>query len=374
MAPGGGGPGVKRPKPDEDEATKKLLQNNKYFTWDDPDSDIIVQRGEKEKAPPYFIPDKDLTRLRTLANNAKVTATYKLTGQGIKIVCPTVEEYNKMGRLLKTWKYHFYTHDLPGSRPFKVVIRGLGDFSVESVTAALKQEKLEPLKVFKMTRRDQQEKNYRDHLFLVHFPKGATTLKRLKEIKALDQIIVQWETYRGANRSVTQCQNCLAFGHGTRNCFMDTRCTNCGGKHKNEDCIAETKCGNCQGKHQGTDAKCPARNKFIEIRKKASGPKKVTRVQPVINNDNFPPLPVPVVVPKPAPPKVPIPGFPKVSDNKSPHQREDGPSAGAGASQELFSKEELVRIFLEMSDALNSCVTRAEVIKTLGVFVIKYGR
>ncbi|KAL1403482.1 hypothetical protein pipiens_005669 [Culex pipiens pipiens] len=279
MAPGGGGTGVKRSKPDDDEATKKLLQNNKYFTWDDPDSEIIVQRGEKEKAPPYFIPDKDLTRLRTLANNAKVTATYKLTGQGIKIVCPTVEEYNKMGRLLKTWKYHFYTHDLPGSRPFKVVIRGLGDFSVESVTAALKQEKLEPLK-----------------------------------------------------------------------------------------------CGNCQGKHQGTDAKCPARNKFIEIRKKASGPKKVTRVQPVINNDNFPPLPVPVVVPKPAPPKVPIPGFPKVSDNKSPHQREDGPSAGASASQELFSKEELVRIFLEMSDALNSCVTRAEVIKTLGVFVIKYGR
>ncbi|KAL1383375.1 hypothetical protein pipiens_003367 [Culex pipiens pipiens] len=346
MAPGGGGTGVKRPKPDDDEATKKLLQNNKYFTWDDPDSEIIVQRCEKEKAPPYFIPDKDLTRLRTLANNTKVTATYKLTGQGIKIVCPTVEEYNKMGRLLKTWKYHFYTHDLPGSRPFKVVIRGLGDFSVESVTAALKQEKLEPLKVFKMTRRDQQEKNYRDHLFLVHFPKGATTLKRLKEIKALDQIIVQWETYRGANRSVTQCQNCLAFGHGTRNCFMDTRCTNCGGKHKNEDCIAEIKCGNCQGKHQGTDAKCPARNKFIEIRKKASGPKKVTRVQPVINNDNFPPMPVPVVVPKPALPKVPIPGFPK----------------------------ELARIFLEMSDALNSCVTRAEVIKTLGVFVIKYGR
>ncbi|KAL9702820.1 hypothetical protein quinque_006338 [Culex quinquefasciatus] len=146
----------------------------------------------------------------------------------------------------------------------------------------------------------------------------------------------------------------LAFGRGTRNCFMDTRCTNCGGKHKNEDCIAETKCGNCQGKHQGTDAKCPARNKFNE---------KVTRVQSV-----------PVVVPKPAPPKVPIPDFPKVSDNNSPHQREDGPSAGAGASQELFSKEELVRIFLEMSDALNSCVNRAEVIKTLGVFVIKYGR
>lgn len=248
MAPGCGGTGVKRPKPDDDEATKKLLQNNKYFTWDD----FFFF---------YFIPDKDLTRLRTLANNAK--ATYKLTGQGIKIVCPTVEKYNKMGRLLKTWKYHCYTHDLPGSRPFKVVIRGLGDFSVKSVTAALKQEKLEPLKVFKMTRRDQQEKNYRDHLFLVHFPKGATTLKQLKEIKALDQIIVQWETYRGANRSVTQCQNCLAFGHGTRNCFMDTRCTNCGGKHKNEDCIAETKCGNCQGKHQGTDAKCP--RTFLEL-------------------------------------------------------------------------------------------------------------
>lgn len=35
--------------------------------------------------------------------------------------------------------------------------------------------------------------------------------------------------------------------------------------------------------HPGTDAKCPARNGFIEIRKKASGPKKQWNVQPVPN-------------------------------------------------------------------------------------------
>lgn len=323
---------------------------------------------KKEKIPPIFTTSKDLAILRSEIILSGSKAEFKLCSQGTKIICPTVEDYNRVGNHLQKKSYEFHTHDLPGSRPFKVVIRGLPDFAVEDVQSELENLQLRPLKVFKMTRKDQEQKNYRDFLFLVHFAKGTTTLKQLQEIRAIHHIIVRWEAYRGTTRSVTQCQRCLRFGHGTRNCYMKPRCSKCGGGHVNNDCEAETRCGNCGNNHPGTDGKCPAREEFIQIRKKASGPKKTRRsTNPVFNPADFPPLPASEVTP--------TPGFPQVSSIPSPHQREQNqPGLGPSTSTGLYSPEELVRIFIEMSRTLNSCTTTAQQIETLGVFIIKYGR
>lgn len=48
-------------------------------------------------------------------------------------------------------------------------------------------------------------------------PRKRVTLNQLKEIRT-----IRWEPYRRTNKSVTQCQKCLRFGHGTRNCCMIT--------------------------------------------------------------------------------------------------------------------------------------------------------
>lgn len=371
---------MKRAKPGDGSGNSTpLLNSNPYGILTDNDDGQLLPK--KVKLPPIFTPYRDFTKLKGLMKEAKLTPVFKLCSQGTKILCSSLEEYNEVGRLLQRVKLGFYTHDVPGTRPFKVVIRGLPDVTAEEIQDELLLLKLKPIKVFKITRKDQAEKNYRDHLFLVHFEKGSTTLKQLQEIRSILQVIIRWEPYRGSNRPVTQCQKCLGFGHGTRNCYLTPRCTNCGQSHENQECQAQVKCANCGGEHLSTDVNCPARSKFIEVRRKASKPKKTGRppsADPAFEQANFPPLPVPPSSQqqRPAPPPVLIPGFQQVSPLISPHQRAWGDQSIPTTQKpgSLYSSEELVRIFLEMSEKLNSCTSKEEQITTLGVFIIRYGR
>ena len=340
--PPGGGSGSKRPKISDNSGGNALLAKNRFAALaNSKDEGLTVPK--KEKLPPFFTACKDIASLQQLLKEKALTPVFKLCSQGTKIICSSMDEYAKTGQLLHGAKLEFYTHDIPASRPFKVVIRGLPDFSVEDIKQELVYLKLKPIKVFKMTRKDQMEKNYRDHLVLVHFEKGTTTLKQLQEIRAILQVVVRWEAYRGSSRPVTQCKNCLGFGHGTKNCYLRRRCLNCGTIHeKPEDCKAATKCANCSGDHLSTEVSCPARNEFIEVRKKASRPKKNERAAASTldlgpmdfpNLTATPPAPPPAAGPsasrqanRPSAQQTPVPGFQQVSPKTSPHQRaQDNP-------------------------------------------------
>lgn len=373
---------MKRPKLDKGAGGKPApVPPNPYDILPDDDDGQSVPR--KVKLPPIFTPYRDYSKLLGLMKENNLAPVFKLCSQGTKILTSSLEEYNAVGKLLQQVKLGFYTHDVPGTRPFKVVIRGLPDVTPEEIQDELLLLKLKPIKVFKITRKDQAVKNYRDHLFLVHFERGSTTLKQLQEIRSLLQVIVRWEPYRGSNRPVTQCQKCLGFGHGTRNCYLTPRCPNCGQSHENRECEEAVKCANCGGEHLSTDVNCPARNEFIEVRRKASKPKKTGRpVDPVLQPADFPPLPAPVPnpqpppQPRPAPALLPIPGFQQVSPHISPHQRAWGEQSTPTTQPKgnIYSPEELVPIFIEMSDKLSACATKVEQIKTLGIFIIRYGR
>ncbi|XP_065085135.1 uncharacterized protein LOC135707266 [Ochlerotatus camptorhynchus] len=196
-----------------------------------------------------------------------------------------------------------HAHD----KPLKVVLRGLPDTEIAALSEELKKNGLEPTQVFKMNRHDASRK-HRDQLYLVHLERNTTCLKDLQCIRALFHIVVKWERYQPRPRNVTQCSNCLMFGHGTKNCPMAHHCNEYGKQHAPEECErmenADPQCANYGTAHRATSKSCPKRTEFMEIRNRASmqnqpGHKKV----PACKEQNFPAIsqrrPIPILPPLP---------------------------------------------------------------------------
>ncbi|VDO18146.1 unnamed protein product, partial [Brugia timori] len=215
---------------------------------------------KKEKLPPLVVKNVPQEKLACKISALGIDAEYKLARIGTKIKVHTRVDYNVISKLLKDSKVEFFTHDVAGEKPFKAVIRGLPNLDPKKIADEIKDRfKISPTAVYRMVRKDEQAKRYPDVLFLVHFQKGTVTLNALQAIRSLFSIIVRWESYRGGHRDVTQCQRCLQFGHGTRNCFVNHRCSNCAGKHASAECpmagaVTEGtiayKCANCGEGHQ----------------------------------------------------------------------------------------------------------------------------
>lgn len=191
-------------------------------------------------------------------------------------------------------------------------------------------------------------------------------------------IIVSWESYRGGNRDVTQCQRCLNFGHGTRNYFMSPRCASCGKSHSTNECPpnegpAEAKCANCGGGHHGTDRKCPKREEFKQIRKQAATINQQNRKQrmPVFQEADFPALTSHQITTSNAPGTVPAWSVQKRL--VQPPLELQHPPQTSNEPTELFSPSELMQIFTSMSAALRECRTKADQIQVLGSFIFQYG-
>lgn len=249
------------------------------------------------KLPPLVVVNHSFGDLRKTIYESDVRPVFKITRFGTKVTCSSEADYEKVKSLLATTNAEFYTHDRADSRPFKVVLTGLPDCYPDSLKEQLKFEiGLEPVAVYKMSRRAEGP-SHKATQFLIHFPKGSTTLKQLQQVRTVDRIVVHWEMYRQRKNDVTHCQNCLHFGHGARNCHMYSRCNRCGDAHHTDECEQEAtvklRCANCQGQHQATDRSCPKRAEFLQIRKKASTTnqpgRKPTKL-PEYSPNSFPPL------------------------------------------------------------------------------------
>lgn len=215
------------------------------------------------KLPPLVVKSVSLDKLKRTMQAINVTADFKLSGMGTKLIIASEKDYNKAKTYLIKAGAEFYTHDVTSEKPFKAVIRGLPDMDTDVILAELRDYyDQHPLAVFPVNRRNRTAK-YRDVLYLVHFAKGSTTLGALKSIRSINQVIIKWDRYKGPNRSITQCMRCLNFGHGTRNCHLNPKCNYCSLDHWTEDCELEgacqLKCSNSAGEHHNRQTVYQAR-------------------------------------------------------------------------------------------------------------------
>lgn len=221
--------GSKRPRNDNAnpgslDHTTRLLASNTFATL--PVQSAPEQTAPKKmKVPPLFTTTKEIVVLRNELAAVQIHPLFKLCSMGTKIVCSTEADFKATRRFLESKKMEYYTHDTPGSKPLKVVIRGLPAYPPEDIVQELKRLQLKPIKVFPIKRAETG--NHRDLLYLAHLEKGSVKMIDLHKVRALFNIIVEWEAYRPKKRDVTQCANCLSFGHGTRNCYMKPRCGMC---------------------------------------------------------------------------------------------------------------------------------------------------
>ncbi|XP_058827367.1 uncharacterized protein LOC131687306 [Topomyia yanbarensis] len=366
-----------------------------------------MQLQVKVKLPPIMVKSVPLEKLMKTMKALGVSAEYKICRIGTKIMVKSKDDFGKATTYLKSSKTEFFTHDFASEKPFKAVIRGLPEMTIEEIEEELRVHyKLATVGVFRMSRRD-KTKTFRDCLYLVHFAKGSVTLNALQAVRSIGSIVVRWEPYRALNRDVTQCQRCLNFGHGTRNCNVKPRCGYCGQRHASIDCLVEGaieyRCANCDGKHRGSDRSCPKREEYKNIRKKAStqGQAGKTRQEvPVFSASNFPEL-----VPRRPGSETPPIGPPTnrrepTSACLGPNTTHPGPSASRPMaptsspwalpphfsqdgghptsspdqhSSPLFTAEQLMGIFTEMCGKLQQCRTRQDQIYVLGLLVISYG-
>lgn len=327
----------------------------------------------KVKLPPLVAVNVSYHKLQPLVDKLGVRPAYKITGIGTKILCQSEGEFQMVENLLKQLQVEFFTHDKPGERPFKAIIRGLPGVTTQSLKRQLQEEhQLNPLEVIEVKRNDK----YKDTMYLVHFPRGSTTLRQLKQIRFISNIHVSWAPYR-SKQVVTMCMNCLHFGHGTRHCHRISRCNRCGAQHETKACKAaettEPQCANCAGKHPATDKSCVKRAEFLKIRQQATTSHQPGRKRfnnPMDNYEaNFPPIRGNQPVFSTQTPKSHPPGFQQ-------HPNEPTPPKSAWhseASPSLYTPTELTKIFNEMASSLRGCRTKFEQIQVLGNFVIQYG-
>lgn len=387
-----------------DPVAKKLLANNRYAVLEDGAEPVIEK---KEKVPPFYVKGfpESFREVIYFYINKGLKCTLRMCTEGYKIMVPAMNHYKAVQTILKQHKVEYFSHDIEADKPLKVVLRGLPDMEVNALMEELKTKGLKPLQIHKMSRHNKTRK-YRDQLYLVNLEKNSTCLKDLKTIPALFHIVVVWEHYKPVHRDVTQCTNCLLFGHGTKNCHMASRCRKCGQTHASDACelmeTADPVCANCGAGHQATSKTCPKRAEFIAIRKRASiGNQPGRRMVPENNLEHFPAItprrPVTVLPPLPlnnrmtaAAASVPSnAGAPSYANVTASSQRPTPPglserstpaagisfnrAAADDAVTELLTTEEFVHLLAEAFVALRTCKTRAEQLQAAVSILTKYG-
>lgn len=314
------------------------------------------------KIPPISITNTAYS-IEFLKRIIDTNVTFKKTSFATKIFNNSVESYNSCIESLKQQKIDFYTHPIHNMKLFKVVLYGLPKTEHSVIKDELKAFNCEP-EAIKEIQTISADENHR--IFLLSFPKGTVTMNCLKSIRSINHIMIHWKPFvpKRSDKKVTQCYNCLMFGHGGSNCYRVKQCGNCASVgHNSSECPSLSKsaefvkCFNCIQKkytninHRANDVSCPCRKKFIAQREQYS-----QYNQQSTNNANLhrnvatKPNP-PIIIPK-NPPSTSTWPRPTIQGNPIQINKND--------NDELFSTEDLFKIFSQTVNELRLCKNKLD--------------
>lgn len=390
---------------------QKILENNTYAKLaddDDNESDSSYvtlnsqQRNKRRrdttaneklksssqpaKPPPIFLKGIARAELDKILSKLDIERSKFLSKNlpgGIKVFASDTESHKLLREHLTANQLKFQTHLLREEQTTKIVLHGLHNMELSVLKNELSRFTIFPADIKIMNTR---KKNYDDHcVYLLYFSKASKVrISDLREIRALCYTRVKWEYYQNRRRGPIQCSNCMQFGHGGKNCFLDPTCIRCGECHKSSDCPLITefdpvtqklnkltripdeklKCGLCGKNHTANSKHCEKRKQFIERQQKyrTKNQKRpqfdkphVFQNAPELNNFNFPSLPR-------------TPHNQRLYNNPRPFQND----AQQNNKNDLFSPNELMEIFVEMMSVFKAARTRQDQMLSLAQLLFKH--
>lgn len=241
-------------------------------------------RPIKLKIPPIVIQNQKFANVVKILTSLKIKDyTTNLMSIGIKVTLNDIQSYDQVLSFLDVnkEKYRYYTFDVQHRTPVKIVLYKLPLLDIDTVKEEINAIGT-PLKLIceevrlintKTTKYDEYA------LYVVSFKRENFNMNILKSITGLFHVRVSWSMYKRRGGPM-QCTSCQQFGHGNRNCHLQTKCSLCGEQHNATDCIhlnqyeegiyVSIKCCNCNGNHPSTSPICPKRNDFIKMRQNLS--------------------------------------------------------------------------------------------------------
>lgn len=257
-------------------------------------------RKRKKNIPPFVFTSaaEFKSGLDVVYKYAKDNHYIKYLRVGTKIQVETMEAYLAIDKELTSSNAKYFTHDFIVEKPNKFVLNGLPYMDAIEVESELKAKGLEPTNIHCVPVK--QPRFDKEYIYIISLP-NTVYLNDVQKIKAINHTIVKWFIHKNKTKGPTQCRKCFLYGHGIRNCHLQTVCVKCGhADHSGESCevLADKfKCSNCNGNHLANDPNCKSRTDFVEMRKKLSAannktePKKTREF--ARSNAMFPALPIP---------------------------------------------------------------------------------
>lgn len=393
--------------------------SNKYQPLAGNSNEIILpkhqqQQVKKEKVPPIVtttLQRKDIIeKLKSLEIS---TFSIKNTSIGIYINVDSAANHLKFRQHLDEKKVAYFSHDLPGDKQIKMVLRDLGLMDINELKLELEALGLKPaeIKVIKP-----KHERYAEHVnYIVFFNHDQYDSKKLYQTNRINYTSVRWEKYRSSYQGPTQCRRCLQFGHGTRNCKLDPHCQYCTESHLSEDCekigkeidaiqsqeametgtepsqpkkiVFAPKCFNCGGDHVALSDKCKKRAEYTTLQKSISQRNRQPQKRGYISaSDDFPALKSSNGValrgatssrqaqqPRAAQqPRQTRPSFPNISFSSILSNSNSYSNPNNDPTTELFSYDEIINVVTDIITGLSGCKSKLEQFQVITSLTFKY--
>lgn len=244
--------------------------------------DEAAPNSKRERVPTITI-KWDITRVREEIRLANIKSTDFLLKQirdGTVVKLPTLKIYELFLKRCIDRQIPHFTHAVDASKPLRIVLLGLPNMSIDNVKEALSEFNVTPEDVKQMRVRNLRFLEHNN--FILYFRKGSISIGALREIKAINNVLVKWTYYDAKRHGPTQCRRCQAWGHGSSNCHLPPACVKCAGSHETSKCTAsakgekvptdQLKCVNCQESHAASYGGCACRQSYIASRPKRQAP------------------------------------------------------------------------------------------------------
>jgi hypothetical protein len=122
------------------------------------------------------------------------------------------------------------------------------------------------------------------------------TTGKLRDIKAINNVIVRWAYYDAKRHGPTQCRRCQEWSHGSSHCHVAPACVKCVGQHETSACnlaakgiklpVEQLKCAYCKLQHTANYGGCKIRKYFIKNQPKRQPRQQKPSYAPQFNNAN----------------------------------------------------------------------------------------